>query len=102
MLIASAPRSISTRSSGTWFNFTDASHEPQTDKPCAGIGAVLVDAWGKKQRFFSQELGAALLEEINVSHRKTFFLIVYFSSSLCFGGVVQHCLRMRCCTAHGP
>ena len=69
MLVASAPGSISTRSSGTWFIFTGASHEFQTDKPCAGIGAVLVDAWGKKQRFFSKELGAALLEEINVSHR---------------------------------
>ena len=89
MLIASAPQSISTRSFGTWLIFTDALHEPQTDKPCAGVGAVLVDAWGKKQRFFSQELGAALLEGINVSHRKTVILECELFTVLC-------ALQVRC------
>ena len=46
------PRSLSVKSTATWFIFTDASHEPEAGMPTAGIGAVLVDDAGRKVKFF--------------------------------------------------
>ena len=83
MLVLSEPRYISTLKSGTWFIFTDASHEPLGDKPYAGIGAVIVDPFGKQQRFFSQELSLDLLKQINVSQRKAIIFECEFFAVLC-------------------
>ena len=65
------PRVISRSASRTWLVFTDASHEPDGDRPLGGIGAVLVDERGAKQRFFSEEIPQSLMEQINVTKRKT-------------------------------
>ena len=65
------PRVISRSASRTWLVFTDASHEPYGDRPLGGIGAVLVDERGAKQRFFSEEIPQSLMERINVTKRKT-------------------------------
>ena len=65
------PRVISRGVSETWLTFTDASHEPDSDRPLGGIGAVLVDGYGVKQRFFSEEILQSLMEQINVTKRKT-------------------------------
>ena len=65
------PRVISRGVSEIWLIFTDASHEPDSDRPLGGIGAVLVDGYGVKQRFFSEEILQSLMEQINVTKRKT-------------------------------
>ena len=46
MLVNGAPRMISSKSTTTWFLFTDAWHEPDESEPFSGVGGVLVDpAW---------------------------------------------------------
>ena len=71
MIESDKPRLISKSSSRTWLVFTDASHEPDSDRPLGGIGAVLVDECGVKRRFFSEEVPQSLMEQINVTRRKT-------------------------------
>ena len=61
------PRTLSSESASTWFIFTGASHELESDHPAAGMGAVLVDCTGRKVRIFSAELNEELLAKINVS-----------------------------------
>ena len=75
MLVNGVPRMISSKSSATWFLFTDASHEPQA--------AVLVDQLGCRRRFFSEKMPPELLQEINVSQRKTIIFECDFFSVLC-------------------
>ena len=82
-LTSAEPRYISTLKSGTWFIFTDASYEPLGDIQSAGIGAVLVDCYGKQRRFFSQELSPEMIKLINVSGRKTIIFECEFFAVLC-------------------
>ena len=98
MLVASAPRVISSKNAGNWFVFTDASHEPQADRPYAGIGAVLVDNRGNKQRFFSQRLDDELLIKINVSLGKTFLNVIFLLYFVLYSfGKTSSQVAMLCC-----
>ena len=83
MLTSSGPRKVSRASNRCVHIFTDASFEPQADRPFAGIGAVLVDDSGNKLKFISEELDPILTEEINVSKRKTIIFECKFFSVLC-------------------
>ena len=77
------PRTLSSRSSQCWYVFTDASFEPEADPPFSGIGAVLVDQFGCKKRFFSAKLPDSLLPLINVTGRKTIIFECEFFAVLC-------------------
>ena len=83
MLVNGVPRAISSKSLATWFLFTDASHEPQAAVPFSGVGGVLVDQLGCRRRFFSERMPQELLQEINVSQRKTIIFECEFFSVLC-------------------
>ena len=83
MLVNGAPRVISSKSSATWFLFTDASHEPQAAVPFSGVGGVLVVQLGCRRRFFSERMPPELLQQINVSQRKTIIFECEFFSVLC-------------------
>ena len=72
------PRSLSAKSTSTWFIFTDASHEPSAEKVTAGIGWNW-NSLGEKVSFFSKEVTEETLIMINVSKRKQSFLNVIFS-----------------------
>eukprot|EP00435_Cladocopium_sp_Y103_P000569 s5802_g1.t1 len=65
------PRVLSVNSARIWFEFTDASHEPDSVPPISGLGAVLVDDTGNRLRFFSEELPSDLLGRMNLTKRKT-------------------------------
>ena len=56
MLTSQGPRSLSCRSTNTWYFFTDASFEMENDVPTSGHGGVLVSPDGKPVRFFSGNL----------------------------------------------
>ena len=83
MLVNGAPRMISSKSTTTWFLFTDAWHEPDESEPFSGVGGVLVDQLGCRRRFFSERLPPDLLRDINVSRRKTIIYECEFFSVLC-------------------
>ena len=83
MLVNGVPRVISSKSSATWFLFTDASHEPQAAVPFSGVGGVLVVQLGCRRRFFSERMPPELLQQINVSQRKTIIFECEFFSVLC-------------------
>ena len=83
MLVNGVPRMISSKATTTWFIFTDASHEPHEAEPFSGVGGVLVDQFGCRRRFFSEQLSPDLLREINVSQRKTIIYECEFFSVLC-------------------
>ena len=82
-MLTSSPRKVSCSSNRCIHIFTDASFEPQADQPFAGIEAVLVDDNGNKLKFSSEELDPVLIEEINVSKRKTIIFECEFLSVLC-------------------
>ncbi len=52
ILMNQGPRSLSCRSTNTWYFFTDARYEVDGDLPVAGHGGVLVSPMGKPVRFF--------------------------------------------------
>ena len=83
MLLADRPRTLSSRSSSCWHIFTDASFEPEANPPFSGIGAVLVNQSGVKERFFSEKLPEELLTKINVTGRKTIIFECEFFAVLC-------------------
>ena len=83
MLLAGSPRTLSSHRSSVWFIFTDAAHEPDSESPFTGIGAVLVDELGSKQRFFSEWMDDEMLNHINVSKRKTIIFECEFFALLC-------------------
>ena len=65
-------RSVSAGSNRTWFLFTDASFEPNTDgSPFAGLGAVLYDQSGKPVSQFCIQLSQAQIELVTSRNRKT-------------------------------
>ena len=53
LLAMKIPRQISSRTELTWFLFTDACFEPSDGPPTAGVGAILVDQFGRKKSFIS-------------------------------------------------
>ena len=83
MMLADRPRTLSSRSSSCWHIFTDASFEPEANPPFSGIGAVLVNQSGVKERFFSEKLPEELLTKINVTGRKTIIFECEFFAVLC-------------------
>ena len=83
MLLAGSPRTLSSHRSSVWFIFTDASHEPNSESPFTGIGAVLVDELGNKRKFFSERMDDEMLDRINVSKRKTIIFECDFFALLC-------------------
>ena len=56
MLESQVPRVLSVNTTKRWFVYTDASHEPESGPPEAGLGAILVDEAEKKIKFFSKEV----------------------------------------------
>ena len=58
-------------------------HLSPIDRPFAGLGAVLVDDSGNRLKFISEELDPVLIEEINVSKRKTVIFECEFLSVAC-------------------
>ena len=83
LLQLKTPRSLSVKSTATWFIFTDASHEPEAGMPTAGIGAVLVNDAGRKVKFFSEQLTDEVLTKITVSKRKTIIFECDFFAVFC-------------------
>ena len=65
MLMNQGPRSLSCRSTNTWYFFTDASYEVDGDLPVAGHGGVLVSPAGKPVRFFSGSLDEHQVASLN-------------------------------------
>ena len=71
MLMNQGPRSLSCRSTNTWYFFTDASYEVDGDLPVAGHGGVLVSPVGKPVRFFSGSLDEHQVASLNLRKAKT-------------------------------
>ena len=84
------PRTLSLTNAITWFLFTDASYEPQQSGATAGIGAVLVDQYGKRCGFISLFLNDNFLQRLNVTNRKTIIfeceLLAIFIAMQCWSG----------------
>ena len=83
LLQMKVPRTLTKKSTMTWFIFTDASHESGGDFSVAGVGAVLVNSLGEKVNFFSERLDEDLLKKINVSKRKTIIFECEFFAVFC-------------------
>ena len=83
LLQMKVPRTLTKKSTMTWFIFTDASHESGGDSSVAGVGAVLVNSLGEKVNFFSERLDDDLLTKINVSKRKTIIFECEFFAFFC-------------------
>ena len=71
MLMNQGPKSLSCRSTNTWYFFTDASFEMEDDIPTAGHGGVLVSPSGKPIRFFSGKLNKDQVALLNPKGSKT-------------------------------
>ena len=65
-LSANRPRCVNARSCETWFIFTDAFYE-QESNPCAGAGGVLISPNGRVLEFFSEALHEDLA--LSLGHR---------------------------------
>ena len=91
--IKSSPRTLSLAHTATWFVFTDASYEPQQPSAVAGIGAVLVDQYGKRCGFISLFLDENLLQCLNATNRKT----IIFECELLAIFLAMHCWSDRLC-----
>jgi len=83
LLQMKVPRTLTKKSTMTWFIFTDASHESGGDSFVAGVGAALVNSLGEKVNFFSERLDDDLLTKINVSKRKTMIFECEFFAFFC-------------------
>ena len=71
MLTSQGPRSLSCRSTNTWYFFTDASFEVENDIPYSGYGGVLVSPDGRPTRFFSGDLSGNHVALLNPKGLKT-------------------------------
>ena len=87
------PRTLSLVNTTTWFVFTDASYEPQQPAAIAGIGAVLVDQFGKCCGFISLILDEDLLQRLNTTNRKTIIFEWEFFAIF----IVMHCWSDKLC-----
>ena len=94
MLVSNVPWAIPASMSGSWFIFTDASHEPMATPSLAGIGAVFVDSYGCKRRFFSEELTSDLLIIIISTGRKAVIFDCEFFAVLCDGRIYFFVVRL--------
>ena len=63
LIAIDVPRELSSRTSATWY-------VPQIATYTAGIGAVLVDAMGRRCGFVSTFLSDALISKLNVTKKK--------------------------------
>ena len=95
MMEAGEPRVVSSRATRCWYLFTDACHEQEAERPFAGIGAVLVNDYGQKVKFMSEELPSNLLHLVNVTNRKTIIFECEFFALLCaitiWKDILAHC-----------
>ena len=82
MLMNQGPRSLSCRSTNTWYFFTDASFEMEDDIPMSGHGGVLVSPAGKPVRFFSGNLKKHHVELLNPKGSKTIIFECEFLAML--------------------
>ncbi len=89
-LSMNAPRLLKSALPAQWFIFTDASHEPDSESPASGLGGVLVDAKGQCVRFYSELVSVGLLEQMNVSHKKTIVFELEFLAIWCAFCVWAH------------
>ena len=89
------PRTLSLVNTTTWFVFTDASYEPQQPAAIAGIGAVLVDQFGKRCGFISLILDEDLLQRLNATNRKTIIFEWEFFAIF----IVMHCWSDKLCNS---
>ena len=64
------PRTIDSRSSDTWFIFTDAFYGSDAT-PCAGLGGVLVSPGGEFIEYFSEEVCNELAVAMGHGHKGT-------------------------------
>ena len=71
LLIAGKPRLVTCGMQDTWFVFTDASYELESDVPSAGFGGVLVDPKGCCVAHFGFNVKGDQLRRLNPSGKKT-------------------------------
>ena len=83
LLSRNVPRCISMTNMRTWFLFTDASYERSEHGVKAGVGAVLVDAFGYRNFFLSEWASNSLERKINVTQRKTAIFEFEFFAVFC-------------------
>ena len=77
------PRAVHRSLSQVFLIFTDACFEPDSLSVKAGIGAVLVDSYGKVTHFFAANLKDDLVNDINKSQRKTIIFELELFAILC-------------------
>ena len=96
------PREVSLTTGRSWYIFTDACYEPDNAEKTAGIGAVLVDQFGRYRGFFSVFLTEDLLAKLNITKRKTIIfeceLLAIFVAMTCWSQHLQDSQVVVVCT----